>query len=88
MADQDKPAGLGKLEPSEERENTGVSPDALVQAIIKVNREGYVPAGVSVRSRIDGQMFTGEFRAGDLQRIESDENVVAVSLAKKLRFID
>ena len=88
MANQDKPADLGKLEAAEDRERTGLGPDVKVEAIIKVNREGYVPAGVSVRSRIDGQMFTGEFKAGVLQQIETDENVVSVSVAKRLRFID
>ncbi len=88
MAAKNKSTNPGRLEPSGDREPAKLAPDAQVQAIIKVRREGYVPAGVRVRSRIDGEMFTGEFQAGALERIESDENVVSVAPSRRLRFID
>ena len=63
-------------------------PDGLLEAIFKVDRAEYVPAGVTVRSRISATMFTGEFQSADLEQIEDDKNVVSVSLSKNLRLID
>ena len=83
-----KPERLKKLELSGTKQRMTLRPDERVEAIFKVNKPDYVPAHVRVRSRIDAVMFTGEFRAGALQQIESDSNVVSVSLSKRLRFIE
>lgn len=63
-------------------------PDELVEAIFKVNKTDYVPAGVRVRSRINATMFTGELQNAVLEQMEDDTNVVSVSLSKRLRLID
>ena len=63
-------------------------PDKLVEAIFKVGKADYVPAGVRVRSRINATLFTGELQSAFLEQIEDDTNVVSVSLSKKLRLID
>ena len=62
--------------------------DELVEAIFKVNKADYVPAGVRVRSRINATMFTGELRNAVLDQMEYDTNVVSVSRSKRLRLID
>lgn len=63
-------------------------PHDLVEAIFKVTKANYVPAGVRVRSRINATMFTGEVQGSYLDQIEDDSNVVSVSLSKKLGLID
>ena len=56
-----------------------------VTAIVKVAKPGYVPPGFRVRARVDDRMFTAECEGAALKRIESDPDVVSVSLARKLR---
>jgi len=77
-----------KVESSGAKKKTILSPDQAVVAIFKVNRPHYIPPDVRVRSRIDATIFTGVFQSGSLQKIESDVNVISVSLPKKLRLID
>ena len=77
-----------KLEPLRTKRNADRHPDELVEAIFKVNKADYVPAGVRVRSRINATMFTGELQSAVFEKIEDDTNVVSVSLSKKLRLID
>jgi hypothetical protein len=62
-------------------------PGDILTAILKVKKSNYVPKKVKLRARIDEQMFTGEFAAGDLQKIESDKNVVSIALSRPLRRI-
>lgn len=59
-----------------------------VRAIIKVNRPGYVPEGIKVRSKIDDEMFTAEFGAFLLETLEDDDGVMSVAVSKRLRMID
>lgn len=59
-----------------------------VEAIIKVNEDGYVPKGVTVRSKIDGTMFTAEFDSELLNKLEQDSNVRSVAISRSLRIID
>lgn len=63
-------------------------PHATVTAIIKVNRDGYVPEGVEVRARVDGTMFTAALTAGRLELLEDDPDVASVALSKPLAQID
>lgn len=62
-------------------------PDDVLTAILKVKKRNYVPKNVKLRARLDDQMFTGEFTAGDLKEIDSDKNVESVSISKRLRRI-
>lgn len=61
--------------------------DGAVEAIIKVNERGYVPEGVTVRSQIDGTMFTAEFGARLLKELDRDSNVKSVAISRRLRII-
>lgn len=62
--------------------------DGAVEAIIKVNETGYVPEGVTVRSQIDGTMFTAEFGARLLKALDRDSNVKSVAISRRLRIIE
>ena len=66
---------------------TGLDPNEVVEAILKVRIPGYVPQGVDVRARIDATMFTVALPARVLQQIEADSNVISVALSKRLRII-
>lgn len=63
-------------------------PGTVLEAIVKVTEPGYVPRGVTVRSRIDETMLTGEASASSLPALDSDPKVVSVSLSRPLRIID
>lgn len=63
------------------------SEDDTLTAIVKVNKPNYVPSDVKLRARVDEQMFTGEFAAKYLEKINSDPYVQSVALRKKLRQI-
>lgn len=65
-----------------------INSDDTLTAIFKVKKHNYVPKRVKLRARVDGEMFTGEFTAGDLKAIESDQNVESVSVSRPLRSID
>jgi hypothetical protein len=56
-----------------------------VAVIVKVAEPGYVPPGFRVRARIDERLFTAECDGASLRRVESDANVVSVSLARRLQ---
>ena len=58
-------------------------PDEVVTAIFHVE-PGYTPPQVTVRSRIDPEMFTGSFAARDLEALRSDKNVVSLALNQRL----
>jgi len=80
---------LQKLESSSVTEAAlqNYSDDDTITAIVKVKKPNYVPKGVKLRARVDARMFTGEFAAKYLQRINSDPHVQSVALRKKLRQI-
>lgn len=57
----------------------------LVQAIMKVNEENYVPRGVRLRAPIGSGIFTCELRYGDLESLEQDPRVESISISKTLK---
>lgn len=57
-------------------------------AVLKVSEDGYVPDNVDVRARIDGTMFTAEFPADVLKRLEADKRVISVSIAEKMDIVE
>jgi hypothetical protein len=59
-----------------------------VEAIVKVNQEGYVPSGVKLRAWIDGTMLTGEASSDILSALENDPKVESVAVSRRLRVID
>ena len=61
----------------------GVSGTAT--AIIKVRRAGYRPAGVQVRGEISDDIFTAEFPAEQLVRLEQDPEILSVALSRPLQ---
>lgn len=70
-------------------ESSGARPvvsdrDALVTAIIRVNSPNYLPKGVSLRSKVGPFLFTAEFPAKQLEILESDANVEAVSISRPM----
>ncbi|HYI64734.1 MAG TPA: hypothetical protein VEW71_07605 [Allosphingosinicella sp.] len=68
--------------------DAGQTDEGAVRAIFKVNAEGYVPKGVTVRSKIDETMFTGEFDTRLLSKLDRDSNVESVAVSRRLRIID
>ena len=63
-------------------------PPACVEAIIRVNEDGYVPPGVTVRARIDATMMTAEAPASVLPQLECDPKVASVAVSRRLRVIE
>ena len=59
--------------------------ETLVTAIVKVRKSGYVPPGLTVRSRIDEEIFTASGTATAIDAAGRDPEVVDVSPAKRLR---
>jgi hypothetical protein len=53
-----------------------------VKAIVKVQHAGHVPERVTLRSRIDEQMFTCEFDVGDLEHIAADPLVESIAASE------
>ena len=83
------------VQPNRYKKVTGISmnedleqPDRILRAILKVDRENYIPDSVDLRERIDGMMFTAEFPASKLQSLESDEHVESVAVSKYLDIIE
>jgi hypothetical protein len=56
-----------------------------VSAIVKVKVPNYVPAGFTVRSRIDETLFTADCSGSALRSAQEDPNVESVALSKRLR---
>lgn len=81
-------ADLKKVEHTGVARRAAFRPKDTVSAIFKVKEPWYVPPTVRLRARIDATLFTGEIKAESLEQIESDPNVVSVSLAKPLRVIE
>lgn len=70
-------------------ESGGVRPvprreDETITAIVKVKTPGYLPKCVKVRSKMGAYLFTAEFPARDLQNLEADPDVEAVSVSHPL----
>lgn len=80
-------AGLTKLESTA---TTGRSwaTDQMVEAIIKVGSDDYVPPDVEVRARIDKRMFTAKCVFGTIAQLESDPEVQSVAVSRALRVIN
>lgn len=75
---------LRKVESAGARGNaSGAS--GVVTAIVKVKRPGYRPSGVKVRGEISDEIFTAEFPAEELAKLEEDPEVLTVSLPRPLQ---
>lgn len=59
--------------------------DAVLEAVVRVSVPGYVPAGLTVRARLDDTMFTCTLKSGLLAALERDPRVSSISLGKRLR---
>ncbi len=57
------------------------------KGIIRVSEPGYVPAGVTLRARIDETMFTASFDEELLATLQQDPKVVSVEVSQRLRSI-
>jgi hypothetical protein len=75
---------LKKIEPPSPR-TIASNAEGMVTAIVKVKRAGYRPACVKVRGEIDAHLFTAEFPAEELDSLEKDPEVAAVSLSRRLQ---
>jgi len=73
----------GKMESSV----TPLQGDQLVSVTVKVNKPGYVPKGVKVRSRIDEYFFTANTPAKNLNEMSNDPLIVSFSPARTVRMI-
>ncbi len=63
-------------------------PGEKVLAIIRVKERGYTPPGISVRSRIDDELFTAEMPAERAAELRHDERVASIELSRRLEKID
>ena len=70
----------GKLKP--------LDPEAITEAIVKVNVSDYVPKNVTVRARIDQFMFTAEMATKEIENLQKDGKIVSVEASKKIGFIE
>ncbi len=62
-----------------------LNPEAFLVATVKVAKEGYVPSGVEIRTRVSSLIFTAKIPREILGRLESDSAVVSIEPAYKLR---
>src|SRR5262249_40864496 len=76
---------LKKLKHSSPLSGDRVGLEGMVEAILKVGVENYVPAGVVLRSRIDPTLFTGEFPGSLLAVLRADPKVQSIELSRKMR---
>lgn len=58
----------------------------VVRAIIEVDRDDYVPPGVTRRQKLTQRMMTAEFREADRARLEADPRVVSIGRPQKVFF--
>ena len=58
--------------------------DDLVDLTVEVRTAGYVPTVMAVRGRIVDTIFTGSVRAGDLDRLEADPEVVSAVVSRRV----
>jgi hypothetical protein len=60
----------------------------MLEAIIKVKQENYIPKNIKVRSKISDFLFTTEFKAEFLKNLENDPLIHSISVNQKLALID
>lgn len=77
-----KKTEASSISPKLKRQN-----NKLLSAIIKVNDSNYIPKDVKVRAKISKKLFTAQFKADILPKLEKDEKIVSISLSKKMRQI-
>ena len=82
-----------KLDSLQKLESSSVSKpeiddDKLVDAIIKVRDENYVPEGVKLRAKIDPYLFTCTILGANLSDLEQDPGVLSIALETQLRNIE
>jgi hypothetical protein len=53
--------------------------------VVEVNRGGYVPRWLKIRSRIDDTIFTADLETAALGRLEKDPQVKSVAVSMRLR---
>jgi hypothetical protein len=54
-------------------------------AIVKVTEDDYVPAGITLRSRIAQRIFTATLSGDQLRELEDDPRVVSVEASRPVR---
>ena len=57
----------------------------VVEAIVRVNEDDYVPGCVTLRARIGARIFTATVDEQGLDALERDERVVSVEASRPLR---
>ena len=62
------------------------SPETEVEAIVMVKEANYVPNGITIRAKIDEQMFTTETTMERVEELRKDPHVKSVQTSEKLRF--
>jgi hypothetical protein len=61
------------------------APTEELTAIVKVSEDGYVPHGVTLRTRIADRIFTATLTGSQLQRLEDDPRVLSIESSRRLR---
>jgi len=97
MADRKGPRELGgrrleaEAQPEWEKRVSGPLPSrdarvpgARIKVIVKVAREGYVPAGVRAHASVTTTMLTGETTYAELPALALDPLVVSLSLGEPI----
>jgi len=59
--------------------------EGFVVATVKVAKEGYIPSGIEIRTRISPSIFTANIPREILDRLEGDPAVVSIEPVYKLR---
>lgn len=59
--------------------------ESVIVATVKVDRDGYIPPDVVLRARIAPTIFTADIPYKALDRLESDDAVVAIELPRRLQ---
>jgi hypothetical protein len=75
---------LKKLEPVTYSQAKGLDQDSVVQVIVKVRQENYIPDLVKLRVSIDGFIFTADCIVKDLETVEKDSLVESISMSKRV----
>ncbi|MDX2150107.1 MAG: hypothetical protein SFV54_05195 [Bryobacteraceae bacterium] len=82
------PISIDELKPPDPDDENREPAQGRVTAIVKVTRAGYVPEGVTVRARIDEEMFTASLPARLLAQVRSDPLVASIEESEPLQRID
>ncbi|MDX1372296.1 MAG: hypothetical protein R3321_07485 [Nitrososphaeraceae archaeon] len=56
--------------------------DKLVESIIKVDKENYVPNGTTVRNRISPVLFTGLIQVDKFAELDKDPLVLSILIGR------